>query len=451
MAASSNPEAPDALLVEASRSRRQPPPVRLASSPLLAALQRAGTSHVYADTADTDEVRTSLMSESGDLALEVDGSTANQPLVQKVIDRYLDQVEIATYAQALRDLGADLARPEPTALLYAIVCARIGNDLVRAFGGGRTFEVSIQVHMGLMEDAEREKRIGRALHRMAPSAFVKIPFAPHAPQGLLVARDLEAEGVPVNLTSTFSARQVVVGALLANVTRTNIFMGRLNQGLHAQLLGEHVDLAAQRALTGLRRRHGLKTQLIVASVREWQSLVRVAGCDVFTAPCEVLREFLARTDLTSADIQSQLETSYADRLGVAAEVTGALGRDRIARLYRVEPELIEFLLELRASDEFRRMRDGDQLVARFQRAGFTDLFHAPSAAEANELRKSKLPDPGAPLTQQIALDTLFTLLANADFGKSQETIDRKIAERLARNQASKDTRSNDHSKDGGER
>src|SRR5262245_4728694 len=90
------------LLVEAAQSRRQPPPVRLRSSPLLAALKRAGTAHVYADTADTDEVRTSLMSEGGDLALEVDGSTANQPLVQKVISRYLEQVEIQKHAQELR-------------------------------------------------------------------------------------------------------------------------------------------------------------------------------------------------------------------------------------------------------------------------------------------------------------------------------------------------------------
>jgi transaldolase len=362
----------------------------------------------------------------------VDGSTANQPLVQKVISRYLDQVDIQKHADELRAIqDGGLSARELTFTLYSILCARIGNDLVRAFGGGRTFEVSIQLHMGLVHDGEAARRIGRAVREMAPSAFVKVPFAPHAPECLLVARDLEAEGIPVNLTSTFSARQVVVGALLANVTRTNIFMGRLNQGLEAELLGEHVDLEAQRALLEMRRQHALKTLLIIASVREWRSLLHVAGCDVFTAPCEVLHSFLSRTDLTMADITSQLETSYEDRLGVKAEVIQALGHDRIARLYRVEPELVEFLLELRASPDFRRMSTGEELFDRFERAGFGDLFHAPSPAEQSQLRKSKLPDLGAALTHRLALDTLFTLLADADFTKSQEQIDQLIEERIA--------------------
>jgi transaldolase len=419
------------VLVEAARSRRSPPPVRLSSSPLLAALKQAGTSHIYADTADTDEVRSSLMLEGGQLALEVDGSTANQPLVQKVIARYLEQVDIRKHAQELRAVRGDLSKSELTTLLYSLVCARIGNDLVRAFGNGRTFEVSIQLHMGLVGDVEAEKRVGRTLRQMAPSALVKVPFAPQAPQCLLVARDLEAEGIPVNLTSTFSARQVVVGALLANVTRTNIFMGRLNQGLGAELLGEHVDLEAQRALLELRRKQGVRTQLIIASVREWQSLVRVAGCDVFTAPCELLRAFLSRTDLTVADVVNQLETSYEDRLGVGQNALRALGRDRIARLYRVEPELIQFLLELRARDDYRRIHTGEELFDRFERAGFGDLFHVPSQAEEAELRKSKLPDLAAPLTRSLPLDTLFSLLADADFTKSQEQIDRLIEDRLA--------------------
>lgn len=74
-------------------------------------------------------------------------------------------------------------------------------------------------------------------------------------------------GIPVNFSTTFSARQVVAAALLANVVRTNIFMGRLNQGLESELLGEQVDLMSQRVLTWLRNEAGTKTLLIVASVR----------------------------------------------------------------------------------------------------------------------------------------------------------------------------------------
>ena len=74
-----------------------------------------------------------------------------------------------------------------------------------------------------------------------------------------------------------------------------------------------MDLEAQRALQRLRREAGVKTQLIVASVREWQTFFRVAGCDVFTAPCDVLGKFLSQTDMPVEALTSQLDTSYDDR------------------------------------------------------------------------------------------------------------------------------------------
>ncbi len=104
-------------------------------------------------------------------------------------------------------------------------------------------------------------------------------------------------GIPVNFTTTFSARQVVAAALLANVARTNIFMGRLNLGLESELLGEQVDLMSQRVLTWLRNEAGTKTLLVVARVRVWQTLAYGAGCDIFTAPCDVLKRFLTQTEI----------------------------------------------------------------------------------------------------------------------------------------------------------
>jgi len=51
-----------------------------------------------------------------------------------------------------------------------------------------------------------------------------------------------------------------------------------------------------------------------------------------------------------------------------------LGASRIARLYQIEPELIEFLIEYRQTDEFRGLDDGDRLFQRFDNAGFGDLL-----------------------------------------------------------------------------
>lgn len=401
---------------------------RLKSHPMLAAVCQAGTTHIYGDSADADEIGATVSAGDGAIYKEVDGATANQPLIRKVIERYLANGDPAGWARDLRAANADLSDEDLVVLIYAIICGRAATDVVHRYASGRRLDVSLQLHMSLGPDPETAKAVGRLLRRMVPSGVVKVPFTPQAPHCFLVARDLEREGIPVNFTSTFSARQALAAAMLADVTLTNIFMGRINQGLEAKLLGEHVDLAAQRALLAARRDVGAKTLLIVASVREWQTFVHVAGCDVFTSPCKAIAELMSQKEVAPGDIRSQLETSYEDRLGIAPDMLSKAGETAIARLYDVEPELVQFLTEMRSSKEYQNLGDGDRLARQFDQAGFGDIFYAPSASEWSELRKNKLPDFDSELTKRLPLDTLYTLLADADFEKYQEEMDGMIRE-----------------------
>jgi transaldolase len=408
---------------------QEPERAGLVSAPVLAALRRAGTAHVYVDSASVAEVRGCVSPEDDELLAEVDGNTANQPLVRQVLREELDEGEPAAWARELRREHPDLSQHALPALIYAVACARIAAELVRAFGAGRRWETSVQLHMGLCGSPEAAKRVARLLRRRVPETIVKVPFTPDEPHCFLVARDLEREGIPVNFTSTFSARQVVTVALLANVRRTNVFMGRLNDGLRARLLGEHVDLEAQRALHRLRSEWGIGTLLIVASLHDWRSVIATAGCDVFTMPCSVLHELIRQREVPPEAVHSRLDCSYEDRLGVAPEVLRALGPERISRLYRVEPELVEFLLEYRASEEYRGLTEGETLRRRFEEAGFGDLFHAPSRAERLVIWEAKVPDPTSPIASRIPLDTLYSLMADADFRRHQEAMDRWLVER----------------------
>lgn len=403
---------------------------KLSPSPMLKALRDAGTSHVYVDTASADDLMETISAGNDTILAEVDGNTINQPLLARVLESHLDAGDPAAWLRALRRHRPDLPERDVAPLLYTIALARAGSDMVRRFGGRRIWEVSLQLHMDGVGETERPREWGRLLRATVPSCLVKVPFAPHAPECFLVARDLERKGIPVNFTSTFSARQVAAAALLGDVTRTNIFMGRLDQGLSAELLGAHVDLEAQRLLRRVRDEAGVRTRLIVASLREWRSIAQTAGCDVYTAPPGVLAGLLEQDEIGPEDLPCRLEASYEDELGVSREVEERLGRERIARLWRVEPEFVELLLELRDSDEYRNARDGDAIVRRFEDAGFGDFFYAPSDAEEKELRRGKLPDLESPLTERIPLDTLYALLADADFTAHQEEIDREIARRL---------------------
>ena len=194
-------------LVTCGRGQATQERVRLVSSPPLLALRRTGTAHVYADTADHEELRRLLAVAGDGILAEVDGNTVNQPLARRVLARYLAGDRLAACARELRRHrpGAPGAALLPH--LYTMVSGWIGNDLVNAFGAGRAWEVSLQLHMGAASDPETARALGRALRTMVPSCFVKVPFRPHEPHSLLVARDLEAEGIPVNFTSTFSARR----------------------------------------------------------------------------------------------------------------------------------------------------------------------------------------------------------------------------------------------------
>jgi transaldolase len=417
-------------LVARCVSPPQPPErLRRASSPLLAALRRAGTAHLYVDTADVDELRAVAVTDDRAVA-EVDGNTVNQPLVRRVLARYASEDALRACAKKLLGGRPTLADAELVACLYTIVCGRIGGEIVRRVGGDRPWDVSLQLHMTVVGTApDLARQLGRGLRLLVPSCLVKVPFRPQAPHTLLLARDLQREGIPVNFTSTFSARQAVAAGLLADVARTNVFMGRLNQGLRADLLGEHVVLAAQRAIDRLRRSHRLRTRLIVASMREWQTFVRLAGCDAFTAPVEVLRGFLDQPEVTPATLAGRLDASYEDDMRVADDVRATLGPERLARLWRLEPEFVDFLLDYRRSAEYHDLADGETLRRRFEAAGFGDFFYSPTEGEWADLRHSKLPSLQAPLTRRVALDTLYSLLADADFVKEQQLIDTELMAR----------------------
>ena len=95
------------------------------------------------------------------------------------------------------------------------------------------------------------------------------------------------------------------GLLLVCVV-TNVFLGRLSQGLGSELLGEQVALATQRQVTRLRQKFGIRTLNMLASVRRWQTMVLTAGCDVYTVPYPVLKAFFTQTERGAEQIQNCL-------------------------------------------------------------------------------------------------------------------------------------------------
>lgn len=422
-------------LMKAAAGKHKPAkPIRFVSHPLAQAVKSCGTAHIYTDTADQKELDDLLiqMEDAENIYLygEVDGNTTNQPLVVKVLDRFLgkDGTEsIADWIQLLQKEKPHLTIQEATMLIYSIINGRLGLEVVDYYAAGRIWQISLELHTSLASYPVASKRIGWCLNQAVPNAFVKVAFTPDHPHSFLIARDLENQGVPVNFTATFSARQVVAAVLLANPHRTNVFLGRLSQGLDSELLGEQVVLVTQRHVHRLRETLGVKTLNMLASIRRWQTIVLTAGCDVYTVPYPVLKAFFQQKDVGPEEIKNCLQADYSDQLAISDKVRQKIGLEKIKELYTVKPEFIEFLIELRGSAEYATI-DGDGLFRRFDDAGFGDFFYAPSPSEWRELRKGKLPDLDSPLTGALPLDTLYSLLAIGDFANFQDRMDQSVRE-----------------------
>ena len=400
----------------------------LIAHPMLDALRDAGTMHVYADTGDVQELADLLYADRGSLFSGVDGNTINQPLAHKVISDYLSRMDRGMCANEFGAATRPGALQDP-ARCYAVLCAKMANDFEHVFASERRWETSLQLHTSLSADVRQAQDVSRLMRDLSPGAIVKVPLTPHEPRCFILARNLEREGIPVNFTSTFSARQAVAAALLCRPARTNIFMGRLDQGLQSPRLGAHVCLEAQRALRRLRQELDVPTLLIVASLRSAQHLYDTAGCDVYTIPVPILRDWLTEAPWPPEEIGSRLDTSYADRLGIGAAVPGHI-RSQIDDLYRIDPEFMEFLLSYAASVEWQEEEDGDTLAKRFAEAGFGQCFYAPDRAEWAEIKSGKLPDLNGSLAHRLPLDTLFTLHADGDFENHQAAMDALLAEHV---------------------
>jgi transaldolase len=112
--------------------------------------------------------------------------------------------------------------------------------------------VSVELHTDLSHDLEGIVSYGERFAEIEPDRFiVKVPLTP---TGLIGARRLRDQGIRVNFTLGFSARQNVFAAEIARPNYVNIFLGRLNAFVaHNELgsgenVGERAALASQAAV-----------------------------------------------------------------------------------------------------------------------------------------------------------------------------------------------------------
>ncbi|MHC4481772.1 MAG: transaldolase family protein [Planctomycetota bacterium] len=389
------------------------------SDPLWQRLREVG-SELWLDTGNIEEIEELWRRQF--TALTTNNTLLNREVQKGAYD------ELIVEAAGLLAEFPDLSEEERKLEFAFILNARHGLRLVELFDA----YVSVEEHTDLAHDEAGAVNYARRYHAICPERFyVKIPLTA---EGLLATRRLSAEGIPVNHTLGFSARQNYMITRIGRPGFVNVFMGRLNSfvadnGLgDGSYVGERATLASQAAVRALREERGLQTLQIGASFRQGEQVRDLAGIDVMTIPPKAAREFLD-LGLAPDDVVDKTGQAYTPGLSEDVDPDSA----GLNTLWDVDERLVACLDELEGEelDSFT----GERLLDFFEARGCGDVLVRWSEEQvrtsAEEGKIPRLENWGYLLAEgAIGLDSLMNLAGYNSFDSDQRAMDQRVQDVL---------------------
>ena len=381
------------------------------SDPTMARFKETGT-ELWVDTGDLEKAQSIWKSEF--TALTTNNTLANQVVQTGVMDEVIHKT-----ISRLNEVASDLTEEERVTEVGFVINCRIALRLVRAF----KTKVSIELHPSMSRNIERTLDYARRYYRVCPEYFiVKIPLTP---EGYLSVRTLRKEGMPINFTLGFSARQNYLAARMSNPDFVNVFLGRLNQVVSensvggGDLVGEKVTLATQDALLRARKQYPeVATRLIGASIRSGEQVAFLAGLDVMTIPPSAMEEFLKMKHPVGT-----MSSNIGKDINPGIDFSNPHGL-RFQKLWEVPDAFVQFVDDLLASTTLDTMTGGE--MESFCRERNVDLFYPFSPEELKKIFDlGKIPRLDE-WSQEVALDDLMTQSALQSFSKDQAALDDRI-------------------------
>jgi transaldolase len=142
-------------------------------------------------------------------------------------------------------------------------------------------------------EADGMIREGRELAKIHKNIVIKIPITK---EGLKAIKQLESEGIRVNVTLIFSATQAILAAK-AGASFVSPFIGRIDD-----ISSEGMQLVHD--IVTIYNNYSFKTEVIVASIRNPMHVVEAAliGAHIATIPFKVIEQ-LVKHPLTDVGIE----------------------------------------------------------------------------------------------------------------------------------------------------
>lgn len=396
------------LVEEIIREVELPPMIQNVSSrPDLAALKKAG-SELWLDTGDRDAAEKLWRS-------ELTGLTTNNTLANQVVQKGIYDATIKKAVEALKQGAPSLSKEDLVVEVGFVVNCVIARSLISRFG----VNVSVELHPAIARDVEATVMFGKRYFAVDnKNFFVKVPLTP---AGVIAVRRLTEAGVRINFTLGFSARQNHLLARISRPTLLNVFLGRDNQVVVENKLGdganvgEKATLSCQNDVLAARKQGLTDTRLIAASLRAADQIKTLAGVDVQTIPPGAIEKFYQlnyKPEEIKANLDADLPVKITDGAGVEA-------------LWEISDKFREMTEALRRGDVSKMT--SEELEKAIVGNGVSDLFGVYSAEDLAVIRaKGKIPDLSQWKGRGLALDDLLTVSALESFALDQEALDKRI-------------------------
>jgi transaldolase len=294
--------------------------------------------------------------------------------------------------------------------------------------------ISVEEHTDVAHSVAQAVGYARRYYAICPERFIiKIPFTP---AGLLATRRVSAEGIPVNHTLGFSARQNYVMARIGRPAYVNVFLGRLNSFVadnnlgEGSYVGEKATLASQAAVKKLRERKLSPSRQIGASFRAGAQVRDLVGIDVMTIPPKVAGEFLSM-GITPDQLADETATAYSPGLNQDVDPDAI----RLNTLWDVDDKLVACVDALEKENLYDFTPE--DLIDFFKDHKCADVMvHWSDSEIETSTLEGKIPQlehwRDALADKSIGLDSLMNLAGLRSFATDQKAMDERVREVLAK-------------------
>ena len=188
---------------------------------------------------------------------------------------FLDTADTDTIRRCYNTGMIDGVTTNPTLIMKSGKCPTDVYQEIKDIG---IKDISMEVVGDYNEMVQEGQRL---YNRFGNVATIKVPCTE---DGLMACSYLAKEGIKVNVTLIFSAAQAILAAK-SGATYVSPFVGRLDDQSIA-------GLEVVRSISELYRIHGIKTQVLSASIRSVQRVVRsyYNGAQVVTMPPDIFQK-----------------------------------------------------------------------------------------------------------------------------------------------------------------